>query len=170
MRIWYYLRWICVYDVVILILYMHSYFLYVEFTSYPTCGKWSPTPLWCGVAGWGSIIVVRFLRMAWSLLVFYRFDFGVLFSGALIRIVGILFMLSDFVWGTLGSFIWCTYFEIWCMTFMLLRLISDMIWYFMTEIWYVLKVEEYHLNMFFSIVNYYFKISMWGLGCYKSIS
>jgi hypothetical protein len=35
--------------------------------------------------------------MAWSLLVFYRFDFGVLFSGALIRIVGILFMLSDFV-------------------------------------------------------------------------
>jgi len=85
----------CIYDVVILILYIRSYFLYVEFISYPTCGKWSPTPLWCRLVGWGRIVSVSFPRTTWSLLVFYRFDFGVLTNGALIRTVGILFMLSD---------------------------------------------------------------------------
>jgi len=93
MWVWYCLRWICVYDVVILILYMRSYFLYVEFISCPTCGKWSPTPLWFRLAGWGCIVALSFSRTAWSLLVFYRFDFGVLSSGTLIRTVGILLCL-----------------------------------------------------------------------------
>jgi len=98
----------CIYDVVILILYMCSYFLYVEFISYPTCDKWSPTPLWCIFVGWWRIVVVTFPMMAWSLLVFYRFDFGVLPSGALIRTVGILLCYQIMSWGTLSLFWWCT--------------------------------------------------------------
>jgi len=75
-------------EVVILILYMHSYILYVEFISYPTCGKWLYTSLLCRLSGWGRIVDVSSPRMAWSLLIFYYFDFGVLSSGALIRMLG----------------------------------------------------------------------------------
>jgi len=113
MWIWYCLRWICVYDVLILILYMHSYFLYVEFISYHTCGKRSHTPLWCRFASWWHMVTMSFPEDGLSQSSFTALIFGVLSNGALIRTVGILFMLSDYAWGTLGSFWWCTYFEIW---------------------------------------------------------
>jgi len=55
--------------VVILILYMFLFPL-CWIISYPTCGKWSPTLLWCRLTGWGHIVDVSFPRTTWRLLIF----------------------------------------------------------------------------------------------------
>jgi len=137
---------------------MRSYFLYVEFISYPTCGKWSLTPLWCRLAGWGRIVSVSFPRTSWSLLFFSHFYFGVLSSGALIWIVGILFMSLSYVWGTLSSFkdvfimrydIWLyvdeTYFPSWLD---IIGLSFDLCW--MKEVFHL---EVFELNVLFYILK-----------------
>jgi len=92
------LRWICVYNVVIIILHA---FIFPLCWIYILPYVWQMvtyTLLWCRLAGWRRIVDMSFSRTVSSLLVFYHFDFGVLSSGTMIRIVGDFIILSYYVW------------------------------------------------------------------------
>jgi hypothetical protein len=98
-------------------LYMHLYFLYVDYILTLLDAGWTPTPLWCRLVGWWHIIDVSFSRMAskltrplshflWSL-AYYCSDYDCL---DFIYVIRLCLMNLEFILG-------CIYFDIWCMTF-----------------------------------------------------
>jgi hypothetical protein len=119
---------------------------------------WTPTPLWCRLAGWERIVTVSFSRMALEPTHLLPLPFGVLSNGALIRIVGILFMLSDYVWGTLSSFqdIFIRRYDIWHLCCW--DLFSAMTWYFMMSFHLCWMMKSSTLICSFNCLNYYLKI------------
>lgn len=120
----------------ILNLYMHLYFLDVDYISYPTCCEWTPTPLWCILAEWGRLIVVGFPRVALEPTRRLPLSFGVLSSGAMTRIVwGLLcsywiiyrtlsFIVDDVSWDMIFDVIMlCFIFPLWSVIYMI-----DYVW------------------------------------------
>ena len=64
----------CLYDVMIIVLYMCSYLLYVERISYTPVVVWSPTSPWCRRAGCGCLVDVSSRGRLSAYSPFYVFD------------------------------------------------------------------------------------------------
>lgn len=136
--------------------YIHIFICWIFLTL--LVAGWTPTPLWCRLAGWEHIVTVSFSMMVLEPTHCLPLSFGVLSNGTLIRIVWILFMLSHYVWRTLSSFedIFIHRYDVWHLCWW--DLFSVVTWYFMMSFHLCWMIKNSTLICSFNCLNYYFKI------------
>jgi len=115
MRIWYWLRWICVFvwcfDPNIILLFVFPFcWMYIS----PSSGCWSPTSLWCRLAYWGRLVDVSSRGRLGAYSSFYALILESCLVVLWLGCWGFLFMFRIYLWGTI-VFILIKYmrFDIW---------------------------------------------------------